>query len=61
MKRSERRLKIARKLLDLPDDADVMACVNRLPPKNQRHLREQTDWVEQYELHEEEFPMERIQ
>jgi len=49
MGRAERRLEIARGLLKLPQEVDVLAHINKLDAKERSHLRELVDWVEDYE------------
>lgn len=52
MDRGQQRLEIARRLLSLPDDADVLAAINKLPHDRREHLRGLVDWVEEYEANE---------
>lgn len=49
MTRAEHRLSIARGLLDLAPDAEVMAAIDSLPPRQREELRAQVDWVEAYD------------
>lgn len=51
--RGARRLEIARKLLSLPEDADVMKHIEAMPLEEREHLRGLVDWVEEYEKHEQ--------
>lgn len=47
--RGERRLEIARKLLKLPEDADVLVAIKLLASDYRDHIRGLVDWVEDYE------------
>ena len=49
MTRAEHRLSIARGLLDLAPDADVMTVIHSLAPADREHLRGQVGWVEAYD------------
>lgn len=53
--RAIRRLEIARRLLGLEPEADVMRDIEAMPVDERERLRGWTDWVEQYEHHEAEF------
>ena len=48
------RLEIARKLLNLPQGADVMKHIEAMKPEDRAHLRGLVDWVEEYEKHEKQ-------
>lgn len=50
MSRAEHRLDIARRLLRLAPQADVMDAVRRLPDVRSEELRGLVDWVEGYDL-----------
>lgn len=50
MTRAEHRLSIARGLLDLTADADVMPVIDSLPETQRERLRGLVDWVEQYDI-----------
>lgn len=52
MSRAEHRLDIARGLLRLPQGADVMAAVLRMPDDRSRELQGLVDWVEDFDLGE---------
>lgn len=47
--RAKARLEIARGLLDLSPDADVMKAIDRLPPAEREKLRGHVNWVEDYD------------
>jgi len=49
MTRAEHRLAIARGLLDLAPDAEVMTAIDSLPPAQRERLRGLVDWVEAYD------------
>jgi hypothetical protein len=50
MTRAEHRLSIARGLLGLTPDADIMEAIDCLPPAQREQLRGHVDWVEDYDL-----------
>ena len=50
--RAEQRLEIARRLLKLPEGANVMQHINAMPPVEREELRGLVDWVEEYENYE---------
>ena len=52
--RAARRLELARRLLNLPEGTDVLAHLQRLPATDREHARGLVDWVEEYELTEQE-------
>lgn len=45
-------MEIARKILGLPNDANVLKHIKTLESDKQKHLRETIDWVEDYEKDE---------
>lgn len=49
MTRAEHRLAIARGLLDLAPDAEVMPVIDALPDRQREQLRGLVDWVEDYD------------
>lgn len=59
MSRADDRLDIARCLLGLPFDSDVMAAIRALPKDRQEHLRGLVNWVEEYEADEAAHPAQR--
>jgi hypothetical protein len=50
MTRAAHRLEIARGLLGLAADANVLLHVNSMPPADRRDLQRLVDWVEQYDF-----------
>lgn len=51
--RAKQRLEIARRLLRLPEGANVMQHINAMPPDEREELRGLVDWVEDYENYEQ--------
>ena len=53
MTRATHRLEIARGLLHLPANIDVLVHIRALPQPRQEEIRSLVDWVEAYELEEQ--------
>lgn len=49
MTRAEQRIEIARRLMKLPEGADVMIHINAMQDDDRETLRGLVDWVEEYE------------